>query len=258
MNLAINAAEACGERPGTVQIQTEECELRADDMEKMISYDQVKPGRYVCLEVRDTGEGMDAATQAKIFDPFFSTKFMGRGLGLSAVLGIVRGHKGAIRLDTSPGKGTTFQLFFPAESGAIDRVENSPVEIRGQGTILVVDDEDLVLKTAKLSLERFGYKVLLACDGKQAVEVFQRSPGEISLVVLDASMPVLNGYAAFVEMQKIRPDVRVILSSGYSEAEAAKRFEGKGLAGFLQKPYTAPELARKVRTGLSSAPKAVS
>ena len=239
MNLVINAAEAIGEKPGTVTVRTHQ-EFRETSEER-------ERGTYVCLEVEDTGCGMDQATRERIFDPFFTTKFTGRGLGLAAVLGIVRGHRGEIQVDTAPGQGTRFRVCFPAAAGPPEHQKLRMVgDFRGKGTVLVVDDEDIVRTTAKMALERYGYEVLVAADGAEALECLRNTP-QISLVLLDLTMPVMSGEEALQEMRRMRPDLRVILSSGYNEVEAIRRFRGQGLSGFLQKPYTADALGEKVQ-----------
>jgi two-component system, cell cycle sensor histidine kinase and response regulator CckA len=239
MNLVINAAEATGEGPGTVVVRT-----RPNS-----GTHESGPGTYVCLEVQDSGCGMDAATRERIFDPFFTTKFTGRGLGLAAVLGIVRGHKGTIRVETAPGEGSRFTVLLPAATAGACRADETTTsgDYRGQGTILIVDDEEIVRGTAKATLERYGYRVLAASDGHEALECVKNAP-EIDLVLLDLTMPSMSGEQALREMRRIRPHLRVILSSGYNEVEAIRRFQGQGLSGFLQKPYTAERLAEKVKT----------
>jgi CheY-like chemotaxis protein len=208
----------------------------------------LRPGQYVFLEVHDTGSGMSEETLAKIFDPFYTTKFAGRGLGLSAVLGIVRAHKGALKVYSKPGSGTTFKVLFPASANPMGHQPAAVArELGGSGTILVVDDEEIVRQTARHTLERYGYKTLTAKDGASAVDVYRRQPDDIGLVLLDLTMPVMNGEEALRHMQLINPRVRVLLTSGYNEVEAVQRFSGKGLAGFIQKPYTAAALAEKVK-----------
>jgi two-component system, cell cycle sensor histidine kinase and response regulator CckA len=252
MNLALNAAEAIGSRDGLISVRTGLQKVDAAYGRLHPETAELPPGEYVFLEVRDTGCGMDQATRGKIFDPFFSTKFTGRGLGLAAVAGILRGHKGAIAVTTAPGQGSCFTVLFPAAAPV--PAEKPPVPrddaLQGAGTILVVDDEALVRGMAKKSLERHGYTVLVAGSGMAAIDVFRRYPGPIALVLLDLSMPEMSGEEALPELHKIRPGVKVLVSSGYSEAEAMSVFEGQPVAGFIQKPYTSTGLAEKVKAYL--------
>ena len=251
MNLLINGAEAMGDGVGMVVCSTaaqmvDEAYMRTLGAEAQY----IAPGPYVALEVHDSGCGMDEATLVRIFDPFFTTKFTGRGLGLAAVSGIVHGHKGAIKVYSSPGKGSTFKVLFPAMS--VGNVSQD-VDIRGtydegiNQTVFIVDDEESVRSTARNTLQRRGYRTLEARDGREALEVFRQFAQEIGLVLLDLTMPYMNGEEVLRELQTIRPGVRVLLSSGYNEVEAVRRFAGKGLAGFLQKPYTAALLAETVK-----------
>jgi PAS domain S-box-containing protein len=249
MNLVINGAEAIGPEGGTVLVRTKVQPVDEQYIETMSSAGELlRPGQFVCLEVHDTGSGMSEETLARIFDPFYTTKFAGRGLGLSAVLGIVRAHKGALKVYSKPGSGTTFKVLFPVSANPIGHQPSSAVrDLAGSGTILVVDDEEIVRQTARHTLERYGYKTLMASDGRSAVDVYRRQPDAIGLVLLDLTMPVMGGEEALRHMQLINPRVRVLLTSGYNEVEAVHRFSGKGLAGFIQKPYTAAALAEKVK-----------
>jgi CheY-like chemotaxis protein len=185
---------------------------------------------------------MGAETRSRIFDPFFSTKFTGRGLGLAAVLGIVRAHKGALKVYSEPGKGTTFKTLFPAlenaRNGARTNKSSPLADWRGKGTILLVDDEESLIALGARMLEPLGFNVLTAVDGLQAVELYRERGKEIDLVLMDLTMPHLDGAKAFGELRRLNPDVRVILASGYSHEDVASRFAGKGLDGVLQKPYT--------------------
>jgi PAS domain S-box-containing protein len=254
MNLVINGAEAIGDVPGTVLVQIA---VQPVDEQYAATISAagigLKPGQYVVLEVHDTGCGMDDATKARIFDPFFTTKFTGRGLGLSAVLGIVRGHRGALKVYSTPGKGSTFKVLLPAaeqnQSTPLDTT-SAVTELGGEGLVLVADDEPIVRTTARLTLERFGYEVVLAENGKEAIEIFRRRAAEIRAVLLDLTMPLMSGEETLRHLKVIDPGVRVVLSSGFNEVEAVQRFTGKGLAGFIQKPYTAVALARKVKEAL--------
>jgi PAS domain S-box-containing protein len=250
MNLVINAAEAIEEnKTETVLITTRLEEVEQAYIDQTVLPAGIAPGRYVTLEVRDAGCGMDEATRSRIFDPFFTTKFTGRGLGLAAAMGIVRGHKGALKVESAPGKGSSFKVLFPPADG--EAVAPAPAKrqksLTGRGTILVIDDEDAVRQTAKSALESYGYSVVVAENGKAGVEAFRKLSGSVFAVLLDMTMPVMSGEEALVHLQSIRQDIRVLLSSGYNESEATRRFNGKGLAGFVQKPYTAAQLAEKIQ-----------
>jgi len=250
MNLVINGAEAIGDQRGTVLVTTG---LQAIDefyVQSLFSGEGIEPGSYVYLEVHDTGCGMDEATKMRIFDPFFTTKFTGRGLGLAAVMGIVRGHKGAIKVYSSPGKGTTFKVFFPASDAAAVGPAPEVMSFRGEGLALVIDDDQGVREAASRLLEYFGFRVLQAVDGRHGSDVFREHASEIVVVLLDMTMPEMNGEETFRELRRMRPEVPVILSSGYNEIEATRRFTAKGLAGFLQKPFTPKELTQKLALAL--------
>jgi PAS domain S-box-containing protein len=249
MNLVINGAEAIGPEGGSVLAITAVQEVDQAYIATMSSAGELlRPGRYVLLEVHDTGCGMNEETLARMFDPFFTTKFAGRGLGLSAVLGIVRAHKGALKVYSKPGQGSTVKVLLPA---SVNPVTAAPAaftgNLAGTGTILVVDDEDVVRQTARHTLRRYGYEVVMASNGAEAVECYCGRPDAISLVLLDLTMPVMSGEETLKHLQNINPRVRVLLTSGYNEVEAVQRFAGKGLAGFIQKPYTASALAEKVK-----------
>jgi PAS domain S-box-containing protein len=248
MNLVINAAEAVGEESGTVEIRTRVQEV-TPEFAAANGYANLAPGRYVVLEVCDTGSGMDEAIQSRIFEPFFTTKFTGRGLGLAAVSGIVRGHKGAIKVRSQPGRGSTFEVLLPA-SPRDDQTRAAPAPA---GTVLIVDDEEIVRQIASLALSNGGFQVLTAENGFEALRLLREKSGEISAVLLDMSMPLMSGERALREMRRIRPDLRVVVSSGYSEAEAARRFAGLDLSGFLQKPYTAAQLVDRIKSVTAAA-----
>jgi CheY-like chemotaxis protein len=253
MNLVFNASEAIGAASGTISIVTGERTLDAAYITREMDGWPIEPGRYVFLEVSDTGCGMDEATKRQVFDPFFTTKFQGRGLGLAAVAGIVRAHKGAIRVDTAPGCGARFQVFLPAASSKAAtsiRASEEALDLGGQGTVLVVDDEKFVRDLAKCCLERRGYDVLLAENGSAAIDALRRERNRIRLVVLDLSMPGMSGEDILPRLRELKPDVEVIVSSGYSQAEALRTFRDARVSGFIQKPYTVQELARQVKSVL--------
>jgi len=252
MNLVINGAEACGDNSGVVSIRTTTEEIQE---ERMVGFGlpPIEAGQYVALEVSDTGSGMDEETRARIFDPFFTTKFTGRGLGLSAVLGIVRAHKGAVEVLSASGRGTTFRVLFPAaERTSANATEPAQYMSRsyGSGTVLIIDDEKMVREMGRMTLERFGYRVLDAENGRAGVALFERSATAIDLIILDLTMPVMSGEDTLAELRRIRPDIAVVLSTGFSETEARLRFHNSDLAGFLQKPYTAMQLAEIVRAAV--------
>ena len=251
MNLVLNGAEAIGDKSGTVLVRTEYC--GTDPALPSYRPDEEFPAQNcVLLEVHDTGCGMDNETVDRIFDPFFTTKFTGRGLGLAAVSGIVRSHRGTIRVFSEPGQGSTFRVLFPAvgQPSVSSAREHSTPDLKGNGVVLVIDDEDVVRRAAEAALSRFGYSVLVAENGREGVEVFDRNAEQISLVLLDMTMPLMNGAEAIRHLRRIRPDIPVIASSGYSEMEASQRFHPYELSGFIQKPYTALSLAAKVKSAL--------
>jgi CheY-like chemotaxis protein len=248
MNLVINAAEAIGDRPGAVTVRTS---LRRLDE----GHEDLQPGDYVCLEVRDDGCGMDESTRTRIFDPFFTTKFTGRGLGLAAVSGIVRSHHGAIRVNSAPGQGSVFEVLFAAMAEPVPAVAASEKfeDLTGSGLVLVIDDEAAVRSTAAAALRRYGYRVEVATDGATGVQAFSRRPKEFVAVLLDLTMPVMGGEDALAKIKQVRPQTPVIASSGYSEEEASRRFPPGQVAAFLQKPYSAATLARTVKAAIPSA-----
>ena len=210
-------------------------------------------GDYVFVKVSDNGSGMSAETQARIFDPFFTTKFTGRGLGLAAVLGIVRGHNGAIQVDSALGRSTTFKLLFPAATGARDTAKASQetrTEWLGKGTVLVVDDEAMMRSAVAHMMPLLGFDHVLAADGREAVEIFRANPAQFTLVLLDLTMPYMDGEQTFTELRRLRSDVCVVLMSGFNAHEAQVGFNGKGLASFLQKPFTIASLRSTLHSAL--------
>jgi len=253
MNLVINASEAITTTCGVITLSTGSMCCDRAYLREMWSGEELPEGLYDFIEVADNGCGMDETVRARIFDPFFTTKVTGRGLGLAAVTGLVRGHKGAIKVYSEPGRGSTFKLLFPA--AAAPQSSGSRPEAggkwRGTGTVLLVDDDESVRKVGRRMLEALGFSVLLANDGREAIEVFRARKDDISCVILDLTMPVMDGVDAFRELRGIDPEVVVLLSSGYNEQETMEQFEGSGLAGFIQKPYHVPLLEEKLRKVLA-------
>ncbi len=259
MNLVINASEAIGDQSGVVTISTGAMDCSEAYLRETCVYADVPPGPYVYIEVSDTGCGMSRETQQRIFEPFFSTKFAGRGLGMSTVLGIVQSHRGALKLYSETDNGSTFKILLPISGeqstepdGRSGAARTAPAW-RGSGTVLTVDDEETNVALTKLMLTRLGFDVLTAPDGREAVRIYQERHDEICLVLMDLTMPHMNGDEAFRQLKLINPDVRVILTSGYTEHEINSRFAGKGLAGFLEKPFTKGDLLRLIRETLPDA-----
>ncbi len=253
MNLILNASEAIGDRSGLIAVSTGVMHCTREYLAGGLPDEERRPGEYVFLGVSDTGCGMTEDVRKRIFDPFFSTKFSGRGLGLAAVLGIVRGHKGVIKVQTEPGRGTTFRVLFPAQprpAAASPAASASDDDWRTSGAALVVDDEEAVRRMAGVMLRRMGFTVLTAVDGREGLETFRRHADEVRLVLLDLTMPQLDGPAVFREIHALRPDVRVLLSSGFTRPEGADALVAEGLAGFIQKPYRYEDLMRAVRVAL--------
>ena len=254
MNLVINASEAIGARSGTVSVTTRLVHAYRALLNASPTEPELPEGGYIHLQVADTGSGMPPETLARIFDPFFTTKFTGRGLGLAAVLGIVHGHKGTLKVASEPGQGTVFDILLPcAAEPAAPRAkpDAGPHPWRGSGTVLLVDDEHTVRVVTGRMLEAMGFTVITANDGREAVERFRAEGAGIRAVLLDLTMPHLDGEGAFRELRALHPEVRVLLMSGYNEHEAMSRFIGKGLAGFLQKPFKSESLRARLEEILS-------
>ena len=255
MNLLMNAAEAIGDAGGEVSVATWVEQLDERRVATEFPEHKLKAGPHVCLEVRDTGCGMSPDILSRVYDPFFSTKFAGRGLGLSAILGIVRAHCGAITVSSREGVGTTFRVLLPA-AGHVAGPQ--PVKGHSRGlptgsTLLVIDDEEDIRDVVRAVLETRGITVLTAEDGRRGLAMFRERSAEIDAVLLDMNMPGMSGEAVFEELLKIRPDVKVILSTGYSEQEVATHFANAPLAGFVHKPYTANALVEKIGSAMAGA-----
>ena len=240
LNLVINASEAINEEGGgAITLRTLYQDLDRAYVANAELVLPLAPGRHVTLEVLDTGCGMTPEVVSRIFDPFFTTKFTGRGLGLSAMLGILRSHFGSIKVYSEVGRGSSFKVYFPAGETNLSELPEEPEAENwvGEGLVLVVDDEQGPRRVARGMAERLGFTVIESTDGLEAVKLFEQRFQDIKLVIMDLTMPRMDGRQAFLCMQALAPEVPVVLSSGYSEHEAIKEFAGKGLAGFLPKPF---------------------
>lgn len=258
MNLIINASEAIGDRNGLISISTSR--IRASDIPECHSYlsDTGPDSECICLEISDNGCGMNKDTLSKIFEPFFTTKFTGRGLGMAAVQGIVKSHTGAIRIESEPEVGTVFSIFFPAvsaESLAVyqqnaDFSDGEPFPI--SGLILLVDDEEIVRVVGQGMLEKLGYSVITAKDGREAISIYEKKMDEIACVILDLTMPVMDGEEAYEELFKMNRDIKVLVSSGYSETEISSKFSSRSGIKFIQKPFRLEALKRIIKRTVES------
>ena len=259
MNLVINASEAIGDRSGVISLNTGI--LRMDDhYRETVNAKHLPDGDYVFVEISDNGIGMDKETSEKIFDPFFTTKFTGRGLGLAAVLGIVRSHRGGIKIYTEKGRGTTFKIMLPATPDPTDKLEKGNRDIdpewRLEGEVLIADDEESVRTVAARLLERVGLKVTLTEDGGEALKLYRVDPDRFDLVLIDLTMPHMDGEETFRRIRHLKRNQKIVLMSGFTEEDASARFAGKGLAGFVQKPFVGGELIDRIREVLESDPDA--
>lgn len=251
VNLLNNAIEAIGEHSGTITISTECRTCDRATLSETFLDEKLPEGSYIALTIKDSGCGIEDGVLDKIFDPFFSTKFTGRGLGLAAVLGIIRAHSGAISVESSFENGSRFTIFLPLAEKSKLLIGGSssmpPLEKRTNVTVLLVDDESTVRTTATRILERFGYSVIVAADGKSALNIYARVFSQIDVVILDMMMPKMDGKETFSKLCDIHKNVKVILMSGYQEAEVRGRFEENKPTGFLQKPFSARKLISLIR-----------
>ncbi|MDD5284291.1 MAG: response regulator [Desulfuromonadaceae bacterium] len=258
MNLIINASEAIGEAQGEIRVSLAKTAIVAGQSEKDYNGQPILPGSYLCLEVTDNGCGMDEETKWRIFEPFFTTKFTGRGLGMSAVLGIVKSHGGALQLFSQPGQGTTFKVYLPVQKS--DIAEESPEQVssavwKGNGTILLVEDEQQVALVAKTMLEAMGFTAIAAENGKEALELYQKHAADIALVLTDLGMPLMDGYTLFHELKKIKPELPIIISSGFGDTSVTSRIAREGIAGLATKPYSFDQLREVLKSVVEGAPK---
>ncbi len=256
MNLITNAGDAVDDSGGLITISGGTIECDHSYLSESYLMDDLPAGVYAHIDVTDNGAGMSPEICERVFDPFFTTKFAGRGLGLAAVLGIVRGHRGAIRVDSEPGRGTTFRVLLPAsEQKRSLEALSRPEMTKPQGeTILVVDDEEAVRTVVRRILEHSGFIVLTASDGNEGIEIYRRHVDHIAVVLLDMTMPRMSGLETLEEMRRIRGSVTAVLSSGYSEQAARSHFADQPISCFLQKPYSAVELLAAVQAALGDRP----
>jgi PAS domain S-box-containing protein len=252
MNLVINGSEALGDAPGEICVTTRLGRPGVEPADAVHAF-ELPTGECVCLEVSDTGAGMSPATLARIFDPFFTTKFTGRGLGLAATIGIVRTHHGALTVQSAPGHGSTFRLFLPAAARLPEPAPEAapPPAAPAAATLLVVDDEPAVLQTADALLRHHGYTTVLAADGIAAVREFKAAPDRFAGIMLDLTMPGLDGAEVLREIRALRPAARVLIMSGFSEADVLHRLRGLGKVILLNKPFTLATMLAKVGEALA-------
>jgi len=254
LNLLTNASEAMGGQEGSIRVATRSTQLGPEDVVNEFRGQDLEPGPYVILEVSDTGCGMNPEVQARIFDPFYTTKSTGRGLGLSAILGILRGHRAGMQIDSRPGEGTTFRIYFRASAQPLAVKETKPRPPRSQlqGTVLLVDDEEMILSSVSDMLESMGLQVHVARDGRQAVAKVLKEGANLDLVLMDITMPHMDGLEAFRQIQLLDAHLPVILSSGYTEHESIHDGIDEQAASFLQKPYSIHDLYAMVTSHLGS------
>lgn len=247
MNLITNASEAIGNEPGSILIATgvQECD------HKLLNYSRLDekplPGHYIYIDVTDSGCGMDKDTQQRIFEPFYTTKFTGRGLGMASVMGIIKAHKGAILLYSEPGLGSTFKILLPMAAGADNSTLNFPAKNQDQyripkGMVLVVDDEEYVREVCREYLSEIGLISLSAENGNEALDIFKRHLHDIPFIILDLTMPQMDGVATLRELRRLKPDIKVIVSSGHATQASAENFSTDLPDGFIQKPFQRQDL----------------
>jgi signal transduction histidine kinase len=259
MNLLTNAAEALIEPPRRIRLQSGRVRLDAAALQRLAHRGEAQPGEFVQIEISDTGSGMSAETLARIFEPFFTTKFTGRGLGLCAVLGIIRSHGGALDVASVPGQGTTFRACFPlaAETPASVPPARPPAR-RGSGRVLVIDDEESVRAVAAATLANHGYEPVAAADGQSALELARHSPRDFVGVLIDLTMPGLDGAATLLALRQFLPGIPAAVMTGHSRGDAVERLRGHEGVTFLQKPFEIAGLLEAVaafqRRGGQAAP----
>ncbi len=255
MNLIVNASEAIGDQEGLIHISTGSVKIPAGNHSDYYLGDTPGKGDYVFIEVSDSGCGMDEETRKRIFDPFFTTKFTGRGLGLAAVQGIVHGHKGTIQIHSEKGRGTIFRVLLPALDRTVTHTTHERMSIPSVPagtTVLLVDDEEVVRSTGETMLQRMGCTVLLAVNGRDALKTLSQSPQPITCILLDLTMPFMDGVETLREVKKTRPDIPVVIMSGYTEHDTLQRFAEVSPDGFIQKPFNMGALQKAISQVFSS------
>ncbi len=251
MNLIINAAEAIGDAAGEIEVKLAKAEFKAEQSEKDHLGYTIPAGRYICFEVTDNGCGMDDDTRRKIFEPFYTTKFTGRGLGMSAVLGIIKAHSGALQFESRLGHGTTFRIYLPVRISKNESEEaqqiNASAPWQGSGTILLAEDEVQVRYISIALLKKLGFNVIDAANGKEALELYQQNAADITLVITDMGMPVMNGYELFNKLKQLDPQLPIIISSGFGEGDIVSKIPHEAIAGMINKPYNFEQLREVLR-----------
>ena len=248
MNLLINASEAIGEKEGMINVITGSVH-GGRDLDPNSATD-LREGDYVRLEISDTGCGMTEEAKAKIFDPFFTTKFAGRGLGLAVVQGIVRAHGGAINLVSTPGQGTTFQVLLSCTTKKRLETQSAMTSNAQVGTVLVVEDEELLRLAVSKALRKRGFSVMLASDGSAAMELIRTHKDDIDLILLDVTLPGRSSREVFEEAQRLRPDLKMILTSAYGKEAVSASFPGLRVERFIRKPFQLAELVDELQNAL--------
>jgi CheY-like chemotaxis protein len=241
LNLLVNAWHAMSDG-GVITVETENCRR----CEGVLGQEE----KCVKLLISDTGKGMDSETKSRIFEPFFSTRKQeaGTGLGLTTAFAIVERHGGAIEVDSEPGKGTTFEIYFPATTAVAGETEKeNPRMLSGKETILLIDDEEMIIDVGSQMIELMGYQVMTAETGKNALEVFSENRDRIDLIILDLIMPDMSGRKVFESLRELKPDIKILISSGYSMEGEVKDLLNTGGDAFLQKPFNMNMLSEKIR-----------
>lgn len=250
MNLITNASEAIGDKVGFITITTGTVTIGDNYKNGLFINDNITAGDYAYFEVSDTGCGMDKKTIAKVFDPFFTTKFTGRGLGMSAVLGIIKSHKGTIHVSSEVGKGTCFRVMLPSKNYHDKTIKTGEYKMVSKqnfkGKVLIVDDESTILNIGKQYLKMMGFEIMPASDGQEALLIFEQEKDSLSLVILDLTMPNMSGEETFTKIKESKPDIKVLLMSGFSEDDLSSRLSEEGFAGFIQKPFTYDDFKEKI------------